>query len=55
LIYKRITGVSGISLSTSAKAVPYLQTAALNALKKAIASRGTTLSINSALRTLPQQ
>ena len=51
-----MTGIIGISLSTSAAAVPYLQTTALNAVKKAVIARGgVTMTVNSALRTLPQQ
>ncbi len=34
---------------------PYLQAPAASALSKAVAARGTTLTVNSALRTLPQQ
>ena len=51
-----MTGIIGISLSTSAASVPYLQTTALNAVKKAVIARGgVTMTVNSALRTLPQQ
>lgn len=50
-----LTGVSGISLSSAAAAVPFLQTSALTAVRAAISSRGSTMTINSALRTLPQQ
>lgn len=49
----RIDGISGLSLGSAV--FPYLQTPAANALKNARAARGTTMSINSALRTLPQQ
>ena len=51
-----ISGQSRISLSSAVNAVPYIQTSALNAIKKAVAARaGSTLTVNSALRTLPQQ
>ncbi len=51
-----MTGIIGISLGTSTAAVPYLQTTALNAVKKAVIARGgVTMTVNSALRTLPQQ
>ena len=51
-----MSGIIGISLSASTAAVPYLQTTALNAIKKAVIARGgVTLAINSGLRTLPQQ
>jgi hypothetical protein len=55
-LVKSMTGIIGISLGTSTAAVPYLQTTALNAVKKAVIARGgVTLTVNSALRTLPQQ
>jgi hypothetical protein len=50
---KRIDGTPGLSLG--AAVFPYLQTPAANALIAAQNARGITLSINSGLRTLPQQ
>lgn len=51
-----MSGLTRISLSSAAAAVPYAQTQSVNAIKKAVAARaGVTLTINSALRTLPQQ
>ena len=51
-----MTGIIGVSLGTSTAAVPYLQTTALNAVKKAVIARGgVTMTVNSALRTLTQQ
>jgi hypothetical protein len=50
---KSIDGASGLSLG--AAVFPYLQTPAADALLVAQKKRGTTMSINSALRTLPQQ
>jgi hypothetical protein len=50
--FSRYTG-AGITLASSA-AFPYLQTPAANALRRAVAG-GDNLTINSALRTLPQQ
>lgn len=50
---KRIDAVGGLSLG--AAVFPYLQTPAANALIAAQKARGVTLSINSGLRTLPQQ
>lgn len=50
---KKIDGTPGLSLG--AAVFPYLQTPAANALIAAQKARGTTLSINSGLRTLPQQ
>eukprot|EP01094_Clydonella_sp_ATCC50884_P019093 TRINITY_DN3663_c0_g1_i1.p2 TRINITY_DN3663_c0_g1~~TRINITY_DN3663_c0_g1_i1.p2 ORF type:complete len:372 (-),score=109.23 TRINITY_DN3663_c0_g1_i1:158-1273(-) len=54
-LFSSISGMASVSLSSSAAAVPYLQTAAKSDLAKAVAQRGTTMTINSALRTLPQQ
>ncbi len=48
-----LAGIKGVSLG--AAAFPYLQTPAQKALAAVVAARGTTLTINSALRTLPQQ
>lgn len=49
-------GLTRINLGSAAAAVPYAQTQTVNAIKKAVAARaGVTLTINSALRTLPQQ
>jgi MYXO-CTERM domain-containing protein len=50
---KRIDNTPGLSLG--AAVFPYLQTPAANALIAAQKARGTTMSINSGLRTLPQQ
>lgn len=51
-----MAGIIGISLGSGAAAVPYIQTTALTAIKKAVIARGgVTLTINSGLRTLPQQ
>lgn len=51
-----LVGVPGLSLGAAVQAVPYLQSTALAAIKKAIAANsGKTLSLNSALRTIPQQ
>ncbi len=49
----RIDGIAGLSLSSTV--VPWLQTAAAGGLEDAVRARGGTLSLNSALRTLPQQ
>ena len=45
----------GVRLSQAVRVVPYLQAAAVNALKRAAAEGRGTMTINSALRTLPQQ
>ena len=50
---KKIDGTPGLSLGSAV--FPYLQTPAANALIAAQKARGATLSINSGLRTLPQQ
>ena len=50
---KRIDGTAGLSLG--AAVFPYLQTPAANALVAAQKARGVKMSINSGLRTLPQQ
>ena len=50
---KSIEGAAGLSLGPAV--FPYLQTRAADALLVAQKARGTTMSINSALRTLPQQ
>ncbi len=50
---KRIDGVSGLSLGSAV--FPYLQVPAADAVFAAQKARGATLTINSALRTLPQQ
>lgn len=50
---ERIDGVSGLALGSAV--FPYLQTVAAKALINAQKVRGATLSINSGLRTLPQQ
>jgi hypothetical protein len=51
-----LTSIANIKNASLGSAVfPYLQTPAASALGKAVAARGTTMSINSALRTLPQQ
>lgn len=48
-----IASIKGLSVGSAV--FPYLQTPAANALSKAVAARGTTMTMNSALRTLPQQ
>ena len=48
-----IASIKGLSIGSAV--FPYLQTPAANALGKAVAARGTTMTMNSALRTLPQQ
>jgi hypothetical protein len=50
---KKIDGTPGLALGSAV--FPYLQTPAANALVAAQKARGVTLSINSGLRTLPQQ
>ena len=50
---KSIEGAAGLSLGSAV--FPYLQTPAADALLAAQKARGATMSINSALRTLPQQ
>lgn len=50
---KSIEGASGLALGDAV--FPYLQTPAADALVRARAARGSTMRINSALRTLPQQ
>jgi hypothetical protein len=50
---KSIANTPGLSLGSAV--FPYLQTPAANALVLAQKARGTTMSINSGLRTLPQQ
>jgi MYXO-CTERM domain-containing protein len=50
---KRIDAGAGFALGSAV--FPYLQTPAANALVAARAARGGTMSINSGLRTLPQQ
>jgi N-acetylmuramoyl-L-alanine amidase len=54
-LFKDLNSLSRVRLSEAAQAVPFLQTAAANALQKAVNQRGQTMTINSALRTLPQQ
>ncbi|MFO0686357.1 MAG: M15 family metallopeptidase [Sandaracinus sp.] len=49
----RIDGIAGLSLSSTV--VPWLQSAAASGLEDAVRAHGGTLSLNSALRTLPQQ
>ena len=51
----KIEGLPGVSLATGAQAVPYLQKPAAEAMLAAQKARGVTLTINSGLRTLPQQ
>jgi hypothetical protein len=50
---KRIDDVTGLSLGSAT--FPYLQTSAATALVNAQKVRGVSISINSGLRTLPQQ
>jgi len=54
-LFSDLRNVRGVTMSKAVQAVPYLQTAALNALQRVVSARGSTLTINSALRTLPQQ
>lgn len=49
----RIDGIDGLTLEEAV--FPYLQTPAAKAIERAQQARGTTMTINSALRTLPQQ
>lgn len=49
----RIDGIAGLSLGGSV--IPWLQTPAVDGLRAAVTAHGGTLSLNSALRTLPQQ
>lgn len=51
--FARIDGTPGLALG--AAVLPYLQTEAAQGLISAQKARGVTMSINSALRTLPQQ
>ena len=51
--FMRIDNTPGLSLGSAV--FPYLQTNAAQGLVAAQKARGTTMSINSALRTLPQQ
>lgn len=52
---KKISGLPGVTLGTGAQAVPFLQKPAAEAMIAAQKARGVTLTINSGLRTLPQQ
>jgi len=54
-LFSDLRNVRGVTLTKAVQSVPYLQTAALNALQRAVSRGGRTLTINSALRTLPQQ
>jgi len=49
----RIDGIAGLTLGSAA--LPWIQAPAAVGLRAAIADRGATLSVNSTLRTLPQQ
>jgi len=49
----RIDGIAHVSLGSAV--IPWLQAPAVNGLRAAVSARGTTLALNSALRTLPQQ
>jgi hypothetical protein len=51
--FMRIDNTAGLSLGSAV--FPYLQTKAAQGLLAAQKARGTTMTINSALRTLPQQ
>ncbi len=51
--FERIDGVAGLDLGSAV--FPYLQSPAQRALLAAQKERGVTMTINSALRTLPQQ
>lgn len=51
--FAKIDKTPGLALGSSA--MPYMQTKAAQALIAAQKARGTTMSINSAMRTLPQQ
>ncbi len=49
----RIDAIPHVSLGSAV--IPWLQTPAVDGLRAAVNARGVTLSLNSALRTLPQQ
>ncbi len=49
----KIDNIPKVQLGASA--FPYLQTGAVTGLKAVVAARGTTMQVNSALRSLPQQ
>jgi len=50
---ERIDDISNVSLGSAV--IPYLQAPAARALRSAAARRSSTMQVNSALRTLPQQ
>jgi len=54
-LFTSLVNVPHLSLGEAARAVPYLQSAAADALYEAAKSNGGVLGVNSALRTLPQQ
>lgn len=51
----KIEGLAGVNLATGAQAVPYLQKPAVDAMLAAQKARGVAITVNSGLRTLPQQ
>jgi len=54
-LFTDIKSLRNAALGSAAAAVPYLQHQAFTHLQKAIDQRGVKMTINSALRTLPQQ
>eukprot|EP01128_Nolandella_sp_AFSM9_P012372 TRINITY_DN9212_c0_g1_i1.p1 TRINITY_DN9212_c0_g1~~TRINITY_DN9212_c0_g1_i1.p1 ORF type:complete len:230 (+),score=56.22 TRINITY_DN9212_c0_g1_i1:78-692(+) len=54
-LFSSYAGINGFRFSSAAAAVPFLQTKALSALITAQKDRNTTMTINSALRSIPQQ
>jgi len=54
-LFTDLNTLSGVNISADAAVVPFLQISAANALQAAIAKQGLTMTIISALRTLPQQ
>lgn len=56
LVPSVLVSIEGLNIKATSSAVnPYLQPAAKEALRRAIAARGKTLTINSAYRTIAQQ
>lgn len=54
-IFRNIGGIPGVELTSAARAAPYLHETAAAALERAVRGRSGTLTVTSALRTLPQQ
>jgi peptidoglycan hydrolase-like protein with peptidoglycan-binding domain len=54
-LFGSLEGLTNVQLSAAVVAVPFLQNAAVTDLQVAVAARGSTVIINSALRTLAQQ